>query len=143
VAWVFVLVGLLGFLVMMMFVQVRFLLILYMRAMNAIRGHFAKDSPDSLAFQLPTNPKSPPNIERWSYIFFAVVGMAVVNGAYVSLGLYFLLAAIWPEAVQFQMFISLVSGLLAVAIHVGYYFWQGNRREKRHHSDRLTFGRSK
>jgi hypothetical protein len=137
-AAVFILVGFLGFLVMMMFVQVRFLIILYMRAINAIRGHFAADFPGSPAFQLPTDPQSPPYIERWSYIFFAVVGMAIVDAAYVSLGLYFLL----PRATQFRTLITIVSGLLVLAIHVGYYFWQGHQRGKRQRP-KLTFDHSK
>jgi hypothetical protein len=94
-ALVFVLVGLLGSLVTMMFIQVRFTIIMYMRAMNDIRGHFSGAGDILRALRLPIEGKVPPYSEKGGYIWLAVIGMASVNSSYVSYGSYFLGLRLW------------------------------------------------
>ena len=52
VAVAFVLTGILGALVAMMYIQVWFTIVLYMRALNAIRGYFLQ-AHTRLSFRLP------------------------------------------------------------------------------------------
>jgi hypothetical protein len=63
VAAAFQLIGILGGLVTMMFIQMRFTIILYTRALNAIRGYFL-DAGTRLSFRLPSNPSKPPYNEK-------------------------------------------------------------------------------
>jgi hypothetical protein len=121
VAFVFVLVGLLGFLVVMMFIQVRFTIILYMRAMNEIRGHFSKAGDFLDALRLPVSGKVPHYYENGSYILLAIIGMALVNALYVAGGIYRLCGSLIAASLVWAGWLLL---------HLVYYRYQAGRREK-------------
>lgn len=127
VAAAFVLIGILGALVAMMFIQMRFTIILYTRALNAIRGYFlAAETP--LTFRLPIDPTKPPYYERGNYIQFAVAGMALVDSGYIALGLYNLIA--WPNCFAIHLGIFILLGVVCWIGHMSYYFRQAQRRER-------------
>lgn len=71
----------------MMFIQVRFNIILYMRAMNGIRRYFSRLGDIGPALKLPKQQTVPPYLEKGSYIQWAVLGMAAVNSLYLGAGL--------------------------------------------------------
>lgn len=132
IAWIFLLVGLLGFLVVTMCIQTKFLITLYMRAVNAIRAHFDAGKK-SKALRLPTSGKVPPYFEKGSYNFYAALGMAVVNASYVSLACYRLLS-------QWQWkWLGMVAGVVWVIIHYWYYVSQAAGREMRDKEGGLEF----
>lgn len=135
IAILFLVVGLLGFLVVAMYIQTRFLIIDYMRAVNAIRGYLTKDVEASAVF-LPTSKEKPPFIEKGSFITIAVRGMALVDFGYVLLGLYRLVPiSIW------RWFVIIPPALGWLAWHRIYYRRQGSRREadRRKHSGRMDW----
>ena len=121
----FVLIGVLGALVSMMFIQMRFTIILYTRALNSIRGYFL--APDTLSFRLPSNPSKPPYYEKGNYIQFAVAGMALVNSGYISLGLFNLVA--WPHNPTTHVWTFILLGAFLWFLHLRYYSSQAHRRE--------------
>jgi len=125
VAAAFVLIGVLGALVAMMFIQMRFTIILYTRALNAIRGYFL--TADTLSFRLPVDPMKPPYYEKGNYIQFAVAGMALVNSGYITLGLYNLVN--WTPRLSLRVCTFVVLGLVIWFLHMGYYLSQAHRRE--------------
>jgi hypothetical protein len=125
VAAAFVLIGVLGALVAMMFIQMRFTIILYTRALSSIRGHFL--SPDTLSFRLPSDPRKPPYHEKGNYIQFAVAGMALVNAGYISLGLFNLVP--WPHGPATRLCTFVLLGLAIWFFHMRYYSSQARRRE--------------
>jgi len=127
VACVFLGTGLLGGLLTMMFVQVGFTIILYMRAMNRIRGYFSKAGDIGDALRLPTRGNVPPYLEKGGYRQWAVFGMGVVDSIYVALGFYFL----WPRPRWIWIGSSVVLGLCWFLFHLIYYSRQANGREKR------------
>ena len=133
IAWVFLLVGLLGFLVVIMCIQTKFLITLYMRAVNAIRGHFDAGQ-NSKALRLPTKRNVPPYLEKGSYNFYAALGMALVNASYVSLACYRLLIQ-W----QAWRWLGPLVGIVWVTIHFLYYVKQASSREKGDSGDELDF----
>src|SRR6266404_2794462 len=146
IAWVFLLVGLLGFLVVIMCIQTKFLITLYMRAVNAIRGHFAQlESSNALyspplpplfqpSLRLPTVGTVPPYYERGSYNFYAALGMALVNASYLSLACYRLLSPwhAWKST-------GFLAGLVWLVIHYRYYVRQARGRETRDSPTGLIF----
>ncbi len=121
-----VLIGVLGALVTMMFIQMRLTIILYTRALNAIRGYFV-EAHTRLTFRLPTDPAKPPYYEGGNYIQFAVAGMALVNSGYFALGLYNLVAR--PQGFALRLGIFLLLGLAAFYVHLKYYSHQAHKRE--------------
>ena len=127
VAAALVLIGVLGALVTMMFIQMRLTIILYTRALNAIRGYFLQ--PDTkLSFRLPTDSTKPPYYEGGNYIQFAVAGMALVNSAYLGLGLYNLI--VWPGSPVARAGVFLLLGIACLYVHMKYYSYQAHKREK-------------
>jgi hypothetical protein len=127
VACVFLGTGLLGALVTMMFVQVRFNIILYMRAMNDIRGYF-KDAGDiGSALRLPFTGKVPHYYEKGNYIQIAIIGMSLVNSAYIGFGTFNLL----PGSPSSRGWICVLGFLTIVIFHIAYYSHESKRREKR------------
>jgi hypothetical protein len=128
VASVFLTIGFIGFLVAMMFVQVRFTIILYTRAMNSIRGHFSARANLGKVFKLPSSGRVPPYYERGGYISIAVAGMGFVNAAYVGFGIYHL--SLWPHSSLARTFLS--SGFFTAwfLLHIFYYRYQARRRER-------------
>ena len=129
IALVFLIVGLLGFLVVMMCVQTKFLVTLYTRTVNAIRGHFA-DKKISIALHLPTSGDVPPYYEKGSYNFYAALGMACVNGIYVWLACYRLLGywLVWQWRAAAA---GIIIGTLWVLCHYWYYVGEARSRETR------------
>jgi hypothetical protein len=126
VAAAFVLIGILGALVAMMFIQMRFTIILYTRALNAVRGYFlTAETP--LTFRLPSDPTKPPYYERGNYIQFAVAGMALVDSGYIALGLYNLIT--WPGGFAIHLGIFILLGIVCWIGHMSYYSGQARRRE--------------
>jgi len=134
IALVFLLVGLLGFLVVTMCIQTKFTITMYMRVVNGIRGHLAYEIPDAL--RLPSKSTVPPYYEKGSYNFYAALGMALVNASYVSLAFYRL-----PGPWQFWRWSWIVVGLVWVIAHYWYYVRQARHREKRGIGE-LTFRES-
>jgi hypothetical protein len=125
IAVVFLIVGMLGFLVVIMCVQTKFLITLYMRAVNTVRGQFAVPSILN-GFRLPTSGNKPPYFEKGSYNFYAALGMALVNGSYVSLACYQLLS---PS--RYLKWAGIAGGLAWVIVHYWYYVHQARGREAR------------
>jgi hypothetical protein len=136
VAAVFVVVGGLGTIVVVMSVQTRFLITMYARATNKIRGYFAEQNNKAIAsaLRLPTRTNVPRYFERASYNFWAACGMATVNAAYVTLGVYQMLRprphVIWPA--------SMAGGILLIG-QAAYYVWQAHGRESRDSGDKIGF----
>jgi hypothetical protein len=129
IAVVFILTGIIGFVVAMMFVQMRFTVILYTRAMNAIRGYFAEGSNIQPALRLPTRTTVPPYYEKGSYIQLTLAGMALVDSGYIGLGLYQLIS--WKACPVPVIFLSILVGVIAWFGHMGYYLLQARARERR------------
>jgi len=139
IGWVFLLVGLLGFVVVIMCVQTKFLITLYMRSINAIRGHFEQPTIKD-ALRLPTSGSVPPYFETGSYNFFAAMAMAIVNGFYVWLALDRMIPALlYP--VPGYVWIALYAGIAWAIAHFGYYVHQAQNRETNDRG-RLKFGDS-
>lgn len=127
IAVVFLIVGMLGFLVVIMCIQTKFLITMYMRAVNTIRGHFVSAvNAIPNGFRLPIEGDKPPYFEKGSYNFYAALGMALVNGSYVSLACYQLLSR-W----QGLKWGGIAAGLVWVTIHYRYYVHQARGREGR------------
>jgi hypothetical protein len=126
VACVFLGTGLLGALVTMMFVQVRFNIILYMRAMNDIRGYFKEAGNIRSALRLPFSGKVPHYHEKGNYIQIAVIGMSLVNAAYIGFGSFSLLTG-YPSS---RGWICILGFVLIVTLHIAYYSHEAKRREK-------------
>jgi len=127
VAAVFLLVALLGFLVVMMFIQIRLTIVLYMRAVNAIRGYFASANTVN-ALRLPTSGNVPPYYEKGSYIKSGVIGMALVNAVYVVLGSHGLLI---PLGALLSWGVGIIAGLAWFVLHLGYYKRSATGRQQR------------
>lgn len=125
VAAALVLIGVLGSLVVMMFIQMRFTIIMYTRVVNAIRGYFLK--PGTLAYSLPLDPSVPHFYESLSYIQIAVAGMSLVNSIYISLGLFNLIH--WPSRYGVRIAGCVVLGVVLWILHMVYYHAQAVRRE--------------
>jgi hypothetical protein len=121
-----VLIGLLGWLVVMMFIQMRFTIIMYTRVMNAIRGYFLKKG--TLSYSLPLDPSVPPFYERFGYIQIAVAGMSLVNSAYICLGLFNI--SRWPTGYGVRVACCVVLGVVLWILHMAYYWQQAKRRER-------------
>jgi len=138
-AIVFLLTGSLGFLIVMMFVQIRFLIILYMRAMNSIRGHFAKEAHVRDGLRLPIDGNVPPYYEPGSYVLFAVIGMGLVNSAYVAFGVHDLTTRVFRDRPLIAIFTGIGFFAAWFALHLTYYRNQAHRRETKDKGGKLTF----
>lgn len=125
VAIVFLLIGVLGALVAMMYIQVWFNIVLYMRSVNAIRGYFLK-MDTRLSFHLPTDSGVPPYYQKRSYIEFAVAAMALVNSAYIGLGSFNFIQR--PHSFVLRVLAFVVVGALWIG-HMWYFASQGRKRE--------------
>lgn len=122
----FVLIGLLGTLVAMMYIQVWFNIVMYMRAVNAIRSHFLR--PRTLSFHLPLSSEKPPYYNTGSYIQFALIGMAVVNSVYIGLGFFAFDQTGQLLKLQPGRSSAILAGLWWVG-QMSYFYWQGRKRE--------------
>jgi hypothetical protein len=120
------LIGLLDWLVVMMFIQIRFTVIMYTRVLNAIRGHFLK--PGTLSYSLPLNPSVPPFYERFGYIQIAVAGMSLVNSGYIGLGLFNIVH--WPAGYGVRVACCVALGVVLWILHMVYYWAEAKRRER-------------
>jgi hypothetical protein len=125
-ATAFILIGILGALVAMMYIQVWFNIVLYMRSVNAIRGYFLQPNT-RLSFHLPNNSAVPPYYQKRSYIEFAVAAMALVDSGYVALGLFNLIQ--WPPCFSLRIIIFVVMGGLCWIGHMWYFSSQARTRE--------------
>lgn len=127
IACVFLLVSVLGFLLVIMYIQTRFILVDYMRAVNAIRNYFATASTIESALILPRAKNRPFYYERQSYTFFAVLAMALVNSGHLGLALYSFLGSHlivkWAAAA--------LSFLIWLGLHWYYFREQATKREAR------------
>jgi hypothetical protein len=110
----------------MMFVQVRFTIILYTRAMNAIRGHVSSPNNLSKELRLPSSGKVPPYYEKGGYISIAVAGMGLVNSGYMAFGAYHV--SPWPQSSMCRAFLSMLLGVTWFLLHFLYYRHQAARR---------------
>jgi hypothetical protein len=126
VAIAFILIGILGALVAMMYIQVWFNIVLYMRSVNAIRGYFL-EANTRLSFHLPTSPGVPPYYQKRNYIEFAVAAMALVDSGYIGLGLFNLIH--WPECFYARIFVFVLLGSLFWIGHMWYFSSQARKRE--------------
>ena len=111
----------------MMYIQVWFNIVLYMRSVNAIRGYFL-ESGTRLTFHLPISSSVPPYYAKGSYIQFAVNGMALVNSGYVVLGVFNLVQ--WNGSLPLRIFWVLLLFLLSWLGHVKYYRSQAHTRDR-------------
>ncbi len=126
VAMAFILIGILGALVAMMYIQVWFNIVLYMRSVNAIRGYFLEPHT-KLSFHLPVNPGVPPYYQKRNYIEFAVAAMALVNSGYVGLGLFNLIDR--PGRLYLRVIAFVALGLFCWIGHMRYFKSQAVKRE--------------
>jgi hypothetical protein len=127
VAVAFILIGLLGALVAMMYIQVWFNIVLYMRSVNAIRGYFL-DANTRLSFHLPTNSDVPPYYQKRNYIEFAVAAMALVDSFYIGLGLFNLIH--WPDCFYVRILALVALGIFCWVGHMWYFKSQARTRER-------------
>jgi hypothetical protein len=127
VAAAFVVTGVLGALVAMMYIQVWFTIVLYMRAVNSIREYFL-ERDTKLSFHLPSKSTVPPYYGKGSYIQFAVGGMALVNSGYVALGIFGMVS--WPCSLSMRVGACAVIGAVSWSIHMAYYSRQARKRER-------------
>jgi hypothetical protein len=126
VAIAFILIGILGALVAMMYIQVWFNIVLYMRSVNAIRGYFLQGDT-RLSFHLPTDSGVPPYYQKRNYIEFAVAAMAFVDSGYVGLGLFNLVHR--PDGFYVRIFVFMVLGSVCWIGHMWYFSSQARKRE--------------
>ena len=125
VAAAFVLIGILGALVVTMYIQVWFTIVLYMRALNAIRGYFlAADT--RLSFHLPVKSDKPPYYDKGNYIQLAVAAMALVNSGYMGIGLFYVVH--WPRALCLR---GVVFGSLIFFCWIGHMLYFASQADKR------------
>ncbi|HEY6332218.1 MAG TPA: hypothetical protein VI756_23015 [Blastocatellia bacterium] len=129
VACLFLLASVLGFLIVMIIVQIRLNIILYVRAANAIRGHFSRNSVISHALLLPGNPRVPPYYEGGKHTQQTVIAMALVNALYLGLAAYSLLRL--PP--YWHLSIAGVLALVFFFAHLKYYSGAANNRESKDH----------
>ena len=128
VALAFVLTGILGALVAMMYIQVGFTIVLYMRSVNAIRGYFL-ESGTRLTFHLPIKPSVPPYYAKGSYVDIAIAGMALVNSGYIVLGAFNLVPG--TGHLPLRIFGAFLLFLLCWIGHRMYYRSQARTRDSR------------
>jgi len=126
VAIAFILIGILGALVAMMYIQVWFNIVLYMRSVNAIRGYFL-ETDTRLSFHLPTDSGVPPYYQKRNYIEFAVAAMAFVDSGYVGLGLFNLIHR--PDCFYVRVLAFLALGGFCWIGHMWYFSSQARKRE--------------
>jgi hypothetical protein len=126
IAIAFTLIGILGGLVAMMYIQVWFNIVLYMRSVNAIRGYFL-EANTRLSFHLPTNSDVPPYDQKRSYIQFAVAAMALVDSGYIGLGLFNLIH--WPNSSYVRILALVALGASCWIGHMWYFKSQARTRE--------------
>jgi hypothetical protein len=141
VALAFVLTGILGALVAMMYIQVGFTIVLYMRAVNAIRGYFL-EAGTRLTFHLPVSPSVPPYYAKGSYVDIAVNGMGLVNSGYIGLGLFNLVH--WTGCLPLRIlgiFLLLLLSCLSWILHIWYYRSQADTRDRRSTGPHLKWGK--
>ncbi|MGA7220820.1 MAG: hypothetical protein WBX38_21070 [Candidatus Sulfotelmatobacter sp.] len=136
VALSFILTGILGALVAMMYIQVWFNIVLYMRSVNAIRGYFLEKGT-KLTFHLPISSEVPPYYAKGSYIQFAVNGMALVNSGYVLLGVFNLVQGIGSPALRYVGVLLLF--LFCMIAHRMYYRSQADARDVRSRGPHLRW----
>jgi hypothetical protein len=137
VAGAFLGAGLLGFLVVMMLIQTRFMIVLYMRAVNAIRGHLV-DQKTKGALVLPTSSQHPLYYEKRSFVTIGAFGMGLINASYVVLSLFRLLASLGP----WKWLPVLIAGMAWFIFHIEYYRFEASRRETNSRSGKMEFGPS-
>jgi hypothetical protein len=104
-----------------------------MRAMNQIRGYFSEGIPEAL--RLPVDGTRPYYYEKGSYVYIAIIGMALVNSAYVGFGI-FQVSPSWPPIAWF----SAIPGVAWFLVHMFYYRNQAHKRETQDSKDGLQFG---
>lgn len=138
-------VSLAGYAVLKIIVQLRFSALLYIRAMNGIRRCYGGANPVASGLMLPPDPRYPAYCEgpRWrltenggmeveqrKYMFEVVFAIALVNGAYLGLGLFY-----FPSFVNIPSWVSVLGPILAamayVVVQVHYYFLSAKMREAR------------
>jgi len=134
VAAAFGLIGVLGALVAMMYIQVWFSVVLYMRAVNAIRGYFL-EANTLLSFHLPVRSDRPPYYDKGNYIQLAVGGMALVNSGYAGVALFIL----FPCEICVRV-LAVCALVLACWLGQMYYFYhQADKRDRRSKSGSLQW----
>jgi hypothetical protein len=138
VAAAFVLTGILGALVVTRYIQVWFTIVLYMRALNAIRGYFLQ-AETRLSFHLPIRSDKPPYYDKGNYIQLAVAGMAFVNSGYVGLGLFNLVH--WPDTFSWRILVFIFLILLCWIGHLSYFSIQARKRESNSRGASLRWGK--
>lgn len=131
IACLFLLASVLGFLVVMIIIQVRFNIILYVRAANAIRGHFASKSDIEKALLLPKDPGVPHYYEGGKHTQQTIIAMALVNSLFLGIAAYNLIAAL-PFS-QFRIIPSTITTLIFFYAHLKYYRKSAEKRERLDH----------
>jgi hypothetical protein len=126
-----VLIALVGLLVMCYVCNLRFDALLYARAVNGIRKHFAENSglgPEALkAFLvLPTKTDKPPYFEG-RYFLFVVLAFALLDSAYPFGGLLF-----WVDWCCARWVSAFVVAGGFFALHLLAYWWLSVWRERQY-----------
>jgi hypothetical protein len=127
ISCIFLLASVLGFLVVMIIVQIRLNILLYMRAANAIRGYLSRGSGIKDALLLPRSYDVPHYYEKWKHTHQTIIAMALVNSLYAGLAIYNLAAGLSLSILR-----VCVSGLIALIcfyLHWWYYERAAANRE--------------
>jgi hypothetical protein len=128
-------IGMLGFCLMVYVINLRLDALLYARTVNGIRKYFYDKSPldYSAELQMRVLPRTPtqPRYHEWMYFLPVIVVFTVLNTIYLVVGLAWYTETHWnihPVDIWYS-FLAVV--LLSLLIHVGAYaFWAWYRESK-------------
>lgn len=130
VAFLMLVIALLGFFVAMMIVSMRMEMILHKRAINDVRRYFAQldqaESGISNFLVLPTSDRSPPFYELWRQSFWQILFIGFLD----SFTLYFSIA----NLIGLRSWVLGVFSLGYWLLHWLAYWATAVRRERRFHS---------
>lgn len=127
IASFFLLASILGALVVMIIAQIRFNIILYVRAANAIRGYLSAQTELENALLLPKSWGVPHYYEKGNHTYHTIIAMALVNSLYMGLAAYNLLH-LSNEKTGLSM--AALPALLFFYFHLTYYRKAAERRER-------------
>lgn len=128
IAALFLLASILGALVVMIIAQIRFNIILYVRAVNAIRGHISAEADIGKALLLPKNFLVPPYYEKGNHTYHTLIAMALVNSLYLGLAVYNLLLDLSIAELRISM--GGLAALIFFYSHLAYYRRAAAKRER-------------
>lgn len=123
VAWLLLIVSILGFFVTISIISMRMEMILYARTINIVRRFFAdKDKELHTYLVLPKTDSKPPYYEKLNTMFWQVLIMGILNGS-------ILIVAILNITKMHQVR-SVIIGVIFLATHWVIYFLVTRNKEK-------------